>query len=276
MRQLKRNYKRIVVKLGSSIFSLCSGKINYTYLTQVLNDVSGLIKDGLEVVIVSSGAIAFGMDILKLKSRPKKLSILQTAASVGQVHLMDAFNKLLKPKGIFCSQILLTWDDFNQRKRFINAKNTLLDSLKFKILPVINENDAVSVDEIKFGDNDKLSSLVSCLISADLLIILSDVDGLYHRKNCLKIVKRITPEIERSACGTDKEHCTGGMSSKITAAKIAGASGIPMIIANGKTKNVLSKIINGENIGTIFVPKKTRVNIDVDLLTQIREEHFRK
>ncbi|MEW5758376.1 MAG: glutamate 5-kinase [Candidatus Omnitrophota bacterium] len=274
MKQLKRKYSRIVVKLGSSIFSLSSGKINYSYLSAILDDILDLISQGKEIVIVSSGAIAFGMNVLKLKTRPKKLSVLQTAASIGQVHLMDAFNKFLKPRGIACSQILLTWDDFSQKKRFINARNTLLDSLRLKVIPVVNENDAVSVEEIKFGDNDKLSSLVSGLVDADLLIILSDVDGLYKGKKCLRIVKKITPDIERFACGTDKEHCVGGMSSKITAAKIAGASGIPLVIANGKTKNVLSKIINHYAVGTIFIPKNTRVTIDSELLTQIKAKHF--
>jgi glutamate 5-kinase len=198
------------------------------------------------------------MSILKLQDRPKELSFLQAAAAIGQHELMDVYRRFFKARQINCAQLLLTWEDFNDRKRYLNAKNTLLKLIKLSAIPVINENDTVSTDEIRFGDNDRLSALVATLVNADLLIILSDVDGLLDRdKTLIRIVDEITPEIKSLACPTSKKTCVGGMITKIEAAKIAVDSGIPCLIANGRKADIiitLAKDLQSE--GTLFVSKR--------------------
>ena len=211
-----------------------------------------------EVVIVSSGAIALGLDLMRLNSRPKKLPLLQATAAIGQNCLMDNYSKHFARYGINCAQVLLTWDDFANRQRYLNAKNTLLTLLRLGAAPIINENDTISTDEIKFGDNDRLSSLVASLINADLLIILSDVDGLLDKdKRVVRVVDEITAQIKALACPTNKRACVGGMITKLEAAKIAVDSGIPCLIANGRRKDILSlSIKNPAECGTFFIPKK--------------------
>jgi glutamate 5-kinase len=192
-----------------------------------------------------------GMSILRLEARPKELGLLQAAAAIGQHELMNVYRRSFKERGLNCAQLLLTWEDFDDRKRYLNAKNTLLTLLKLKSVPIINENDTISTDEIKFGDNDRLSALVSNLISADLLIILSDVAGLLDKnKNVIKVVDEITPQIKALACPTDKKTSVGGMITKIEAAKIAVDSGIPCVITDGRKKE------GSIQQGTIFLPKK--------------------
>lgn len=266
MRQLEKDYKRIVVKIGSSLFYSSDNVLDDLVVYDICRQITRLVRDGKEVVIVSSGAIAFGMNVLGLIERPNKLEDLQATAAVGQNELMNAYRKFFG-KDWFGAQILLTWEDFANRKRYLNAKNTvnaLLQKRKYRmqsIVPIINENDTISTEEIKFGDNDKLSALVSNLISADLLIILSDVDGLLEkdRKTVRRIVYEINQEIKELACPTDKKICVGGMSTKIEAAKIAIDSGIPCVVANGKSDNIILRILKGPNAGdtwTLFVPKK--------------------
>ena len=168
----RENYKRIVIKIGSSLFYSQDGGFDARALRQIVAQVAALKKSGHEVVIVSSGAIALGMHILKWAKRPRELHRLQAAASIGQNELIDTYRDFLKGEGIHIAQILLTWDDFNDRKRYLNAKNTLMELLKHHNVPIVNENDTVSTQEIQFGDNDRLSALVASLISADILIIL--------------------------------------------------------------------------------------------------------
>jgi glutamate 5-kinase len=258
LKQLEKDYKRIVVKIGSSLF--CSGErgFDHSIFNHIVSQIRDLINLKKEVLIVSSGAIALGMRVLGLKSRPKELSYLQAAASLGQNVLMDSYSQVFGYNKINCGQILLTWEDFNDRKRYLNAKNTILTLLKLSSIPIINENDTVSTDEIKFGDNDRLSALVSSLIGADLLLILSDVDGLLDKdKKVIRAIDEITPQIKALACATNKKTCVGGMLTKIEAAKISMDSGIPCVIANGRTKDIILSVIKEpEKYGTLFFPKK--------------------
>jgi glutamate 5-kinase len=198
------------------------------------------------------------MSILKLELRPKELSSLQAAAAIGQHELMQVYRSFFQKKLLNCAQLLLTWEDFNDRKRYLNAKNTLQKLLRLKSVPIINENDTVSTDEIKFGDNDKLSALVSTLISADILIILSDVDGLLDKnKTVINIVDEITAGIKEAAYPTNKKICVGGMITKIEAAKIATGAGIPCVIANGRRKDIILSVLNEPTkFATLFLPKK--------------------
>lgn len=254
--QSKANLKRIVVKIGSSLISSNNNTISLKYLNPIIKQVSMLLDDDKEIVLVSSGAIACGMSVLKLKKRPKDIVSLQAMAAIGQNELMGIYRKLLGHKHL-CAQLLLTWEDFESRNRYLNVRHTILHLIANKTLSIINENDTVSTDEIRFGDNDKLSTLVASLIDADLLIILSDVDGLYRLPSAevINVVDEITPEINRLCFTTDKEACVGGMSSKIQAIRSLSASGIPCVIANGKTRNILLRLARGESIGTLFLAK---------------------
>jgi glutamate 5-kinase len=201
------------------------------------------------------------MHLLGLKSRPKTLNHLQAAAAIGQAQLMKAYDEYFKGRGRKVAQVLLTRDDFKEHKRYASVKSTIMTILEYGAVPIVNENDTVSVDEIKFGDNDTLAGLVTNLLGADLLIILSDVDGLYShigKKEVIDTVEEINAGIERLACGTDKEVCVGGMATKIKAAKVVTEAGIPMVIANGKAKDILIKIANREKVGTIFAPRFKR------------------
>jgi glutamate 5-kinase len=250
---LPLNFKRLVIKIGSSLFY-------FKAVLESLCDQIAYLNKEKEIVLVSSGAIFWGMNILGIKRRPQRLAQLQAAAAVGQNQLMQVYRSFFNKWNTECGQILLTWEDFNQRSRYLNAKNTILTLLKLKVIPIINENDAVSVEEIKFGDNDRLSSLVANLVDADLLIILSDVDGLLdERRQIIKVVEEITPKIQALCKNTDKQTSVGGMISKIQASKIAVDSGIYCIIANGKKKNILYEILNSPfEAGTLFLPKKEK------------------
>ncbi|MBM3243928.1 MAG: glutamate 5-kinase, partial [Candidatus Omnitrophica bacterium] len=212
---------------------------------------------GKEIVVVSSGAIALGMSILKIGNRPKNLSLLQAAASIGQHELMDAYRRFFKEVSLNCGQLLLTWDDFSSRTRYLNAKNTINTLLRLKSIPVINENDTVSTDEIKFGDNDRLSALVATMTGADILLMLSDVDGLMDKeKKVIKVVEKITPEVKALASSTNRNTSVGGMITKLEAAAICIHSGIPCIIANGRKRGIIRSAIEDPlNSGTVFSAK---------------------
>lgn len=258
MKQSQRCYNKIVIKIGSSLLCHKAKSIDSALVENIAVQIAALRKEGKEVIIVSSGAIALGMSVLGLSDRPKELSYLQAAAAVGQNELMNVYRQAFSKKGLNCAQVLLTWDDFSGRKRYLNAKNTLLALLKLGSVPVINENDTVSTDEIKFGDNDRLSALVAALINADLLVMLSDVDGLLDKnKNVIRVVAEINHEIKSLACPTNKKTCVGGMITKIDAAKIAMDSGIPCVIANGAVENIIvSTVHDPAASGTLFIPKK--------------------
>ncbi|MFH0935728.1 MAG: glutamate 5-kinase [Candidatus Omnitrophota bacterium] len=258
MKQSQKKYKRIVIKIGSSLL-YAGKKLDSLSFHKIVAQVSELIKsEEKEIILVSSGAIAFGMDLLKIDSRPKQLPLLQAAAAVGQNALMDKYNNEFSKCGINCAQVLLTWDDFVDRQRYLNAKNTLLELLKLDCVSVINENDTISTDEIKFGDNDLLSALAAKLVGADLLILLSDVDGLLDKDNkVISVIDEINAQVKSLAHSTKNRTCVGGMITKIGAANMVVNSGIPCVIANGRTENIiLSAIHKPESSGTLFVSKR--------------------
>lgn len=259
MKELARNYKRLVVKIGSSLFSSSQAESEKSLFYNLASDIGGLVNSGLEVCIVSSGAIALGMRVLGLKTRPKELSFLQAAASLGQNVLMDNYSAAFKKTNLKCAQVLLTWEDFSSRKRYLNARNTIFTLFSLSAVPVINENDAVSTDEIKFGDNDTLSARLAGLIDADLLIILSDVDGLLDKDNhVIPVVDEINAKIKALASPTDKQACVGGMVTKIEAARISTSAGIPCVIASGRRKNIISLVLGEpQNYGTLFTRKQS-------------------
>jgi len=255
------NLKLVVVKVGTSTLASRSHPMDRHVVKKISDQVCGLLDKGIKVVLVSSGAIGAGMHLLGLKARPKTLDHLQAAAAIGQAQLMKAYDEYFKEHGRKVAQVLLTRDDFEERKRYANVKSTIRTILEYGAVPIVNENDTVSADEIKFGDNDTLASLVTNQLEADLLIILSDVDGLYShmgKKEVVDTVREIDSEIEKLACGTDKETCVGGMSTKIKAARVVTEAGIPMVIANGKTEGILARIVNKERVGTIFTPRSKR------------------
>lgn len=258
--------KKIVVKIGTKVLTGKGNRLDKVRMKQLVNQISTIINKGIKAVIVSSGAVGSGMGLLKLKERPKDLSQLQACAAVGQPHLMQAYDNLFKPHGLITAQVLLTQEDLDDRKRYLNAKQTLLRLLDDGVVPIINENDTVSTEEIKFGDNDKLSSLVANLIEADLLILVSDVDGLYkcdkfgkREKRPIAVVNEISSEIESLAQKSKDELGTGGMISKIQAANIATSSAITCVIVNGKKENILLNIIEGKQEGTLFLPSSVKL-----------------
>ena len=266
-RKFPKQVKRLVVKVGSSVIAAYKMQPKESHLPSLVEQICRLSSDGVEVVLVSSGAIVLGMLELNEPQRPNDLASLQARAAIGQGVLMGTYSHLFSAApagGKKCAQVLLTWDDFDDRQRYLNARNTLQAILDQNILPVINENDTISTDEIKFGDNDKLAALVACLVQAQLLVVLSDVEGLYDLKNGEKKVfeeiKEITGDIEGVASGTTKKHVSrGGMIAKLNAIKIATHANIPCIIAHGETENVLLRILQGERIGTFFVEKEEKL-----------------
>jgi glutamate 5-kinase len=265
LKQSQKKYNRIVVKIGSSLLCANNNTLDLATFESICRQVISLVADeGKEIIIVSSGAIALGMHVLGLSERPRELAKLQAVAAIGQNELMNLYRNTFKSKGCFAAQILLTWEDFSDRKRYLNARNTLFALIEYrkyrasKPIPIINENDTISTEEIRFGDNDRLSALVATLINADLLLILSDVDGLLDRSNNLiRLVSEISSEVKALACPTNKKSCVGGMITKLEAAKIVMDSGIHCIIANGRKKHiVLSAVENPGSSGTLFVPEK--------------------
>ncbi|MDP8216522.1 MAG: glutamate 5-kinase [Candidatus Kaelpia imicola] len=248
-------YKKIVIKIGSSILRKSGGSLNLGKFKDIAKEVSSLIEKNRKVVIVSSGAIASGMGKLGLKSRPQMMSRLQALASLGQIELMKSYQDSFSKYRIEIGQVLLNWDDFSDRKRYLNAKDTIEQLIKLKVIPVINENDALAVEEIKLGDNDRLSAMVASLISADLLLILSDVDGIYDGEG--KIIRRVSDikGVKKHCFDTDKDYCVGGMITKLEAVEIAASLGIPSVITNGNDKNGIREGIGLES-GTFIEAEK--------------------
>jgi glutamate 5-kinase len=263
-RRFTRTIKRIVIKVGSSQIADGSLKVRSSHLNSLAAQIAALHKKGIEVILVSSGAIVLGMGKLGETVRPKDLASLQARAAIGQNILMRIYSDLFKKSKKNCAQLLLTWDDFDDRTRYVNARNTLDAILAKDVVPVINENDTISTEEIKFGDNDKLSALVAGLVHADLLIILSDVDGFYQvedgQKKFFEEIKEITKEIESHAGGAKNANVSrGGMAAKLQAIKIATHANIPCVIAHGESDNVLLRIVDQEKVGTLFVEKEDKL-----------------
>jgi glutamate 5-kinase len=259
--------KRLVVKIGSNILADGKEGLDTKRISSIARDVSGVHEAGYDVVIVSSGAVAAGMRKLGLREKPRDIKLKQAAAAVGQSNLMWAYERSFGDYGKKVAQVLLTREDFSDRKRYINSKNTLMTLLSYKVIPVINENDTVSTEEIKFGDNDYLASLVAGIIESDRLVILSDVEGLYTADprfssdaRLLEYVDEITPGIEEMAGGAGSIVGTGGMYSKILAAKRAVSHGIAVHIISGRKEGLLESVLKGKPCGTLFKPKEERLS----------------
>lgn len=251
---------RIVIKLGTSTLAHPTGLLNIKRVEELCKVMSDLKNAGNEIIIVSSGAIGMGAGKLVLSEKPKDIRTKQAAAAVGQCELMYTYDKLFSEYNHTVAQILITGEDIEHAERSRNFENTMLRLLELGAIPIINENDSVATDEIVIGDNDTLGAIVAKSISADLLILLSDIDGLFtadpHKdKNAVLLseVKEITPEIEGMTGGAGSRLGTGGMTTKLNAAKIATAAGIDMVIANGKEPTVLYDITEGKRVGTKFL-----------------------
>lgn len=261
--------KRIVIKIGSSSLTSINGEVSRRKLEKLVGEVVRLKENGHEVLLVSSGAVAAGYRRLGFLSRPESLPERQASASVGQGLLIETYSDIFMSHGYVASQILITRSDFSDEHRYNNARNTINVLLERGIVPIVNENDTISMDFLKFGDNDTLSAKVAGLVDADQLIILSDIDGLYDadpRKddnaNLLHEVNAITPAIEAAAGDPGSANGTGGMKSKIDAVKIAMASGISSFLGNAVTKHILYDAVYHEAKGTYFEPKENIHNLN--------------
>ncbi|MBQ8352880.1 MAG: glutamate 5-kinase [Clostridia bacterium] len=254
---------KLVVKVGTSTLAHSTGKLNIRRVKSLCETLSDLKNEGHELVLVSSGAIGMGVGKLGLTARPTDIPTKQAAAAVGQCELMYTYDKLFSEYGHTVGQVLLTGADFTHEERLENLKNTMERLLALGALPIINENDTIATDEIKVGDNDTLSALVASSLQADLLVILSDIDGLYtadpHKdKNAVRIerVRELTPEIMALGGGEGSSLGTGGMRTKLHAAEICMAAGVDTVIASGEDPTILYKLVAGESVGTLFGGKQ--------------------
>ena len=258
---LVNNAQKIVVKVGTSTLTHKNGKLNLEQIELLVRQLSDLRNQGKDVVLVSSGAIGAGMGKLNLEERPKTIPEKQAVAAVGQGILLHIYEKIFAEYGQATAQLLLTKADLEHRQRFLNARNTLLTLLKLGVIPIVNENDTVAFEEIKFGDNDTLAALVGTLIDADLIILLTDIDGFYNgdprkRKDAkrISVVETIDAQVERLAGSVGSKFGSGGMATKIAAASIAVNAGIPLMIAHGAEPHIIRKLTGGEDMGTLFLP----------------------
>lgn len=254
---------RIVIKIGTSTLTHPSGLLNIKRVEELCKTISDLKNAGNEIILVSSGAIGMGTGKLFLRERPTDIPTKQAAAAVGQCELMYTYDKLFSEYNHTVAQILITSEDTRSPERRVNFENTIKRLLELNVIPIINENDTVATDELVIGDNDTLGAIVSTSVGADLLILLSDIDGLYtsdpHKNENAKLLKRveeITPKIEKMIGGSGSKLGTGGMITKITAAKIAMEDGVNMVIANGSEPSLLYDIVDGKEVGTLFVAKR--------------------
>ena len=255
------NAKRIVVKIGTNVLTK-NNNVDSGFIKSVARQVSSLVKKGKKCIIVSSGAIGFGSMDLKVRKKVRDIKMRQALAAIGQRILMNEYAQAFEKYNVRVAQVLMTYDVISERKTYLNLRNCIETLLKMDVVPIINENDVVSIDEIdaKFGDNDRMSAMIASKIDANLLILLTDIDGLYTdnpRKNRnakkLKIVEKITPEIEKYAGRSGSVFAVGGMSAKIQAAKIAMDAGCSMVIVDGRVKDVVSKVVEGKELGTLFL-----------------------
>ncbi|MDP0492771.1 MAG: glutamate 5-kinase [Fusobacterium sp. JB021] len=264
---LLKNVKRVVIKIGTSTLTHENGYLNINKIEKLVRNISHIQNLGYEVIVVSSGAVGAGMGRLNLKERPKTIPEKQAIAAVGQVALIHLYQKLFFEYNKNIAQLLLTGEDLGDRQRFLNARNACFELISKNIIPIINENDSVLTEEIKIGDNDTLSALVSSLIDADLLIILSDIDGLYTadpRKDpeakLISTVEEVTPEIKDMGKGAGSSLGTGGMATKIRAAEITVSKGINMLIANGENPSIIVDVLEGKEVGTLFLANNKTEN----------------
>ncbi|MHB8707749.1 MAG: glutamate 5-kinase [Desulfuromonadales bacterium] len=259
---LLAHVRRVVIKIGSGVISDESG-LDLSRIDALCQDIFELRQRGYEVVVVSSGAVAAGKGDLGITGRPQTIPLKQAAAAIGQSRLMRTYKDAFRPRGVTVAQVLLTRDDLANRRRYLNARNTLMTLLEYGVVPIINENDTVVVDEIRFGDNDNLSAMVTNLVEAQLLVILSDVDGLFDsdprlnpQARLITEVERITDQIEAMAGDEGGPLGTGGMATKIKAAKRATLFGAGTAIINGRTPHNLLYLFDGHEFGTYFLPAR--------------------
>lgn len=251
--------KTIVVKVGTNVLSTDDDQLDADRIASLAEQLHSICATGRKLVLVSSGAIGAGMGLLGLKQRPKDLAHLQAAAATGQAHLIHIYDKALRPHGHHAAQLLLTANDFKNRSRYLNVRNTLRTLAEYQTIPIVNENDTVSTEEIKLGDNDRLAAMVAGLIQADLLIILSVVDGLLTgdptdpASRRLPLVERFDEELLNLVGASKSSRGTGGMKTKLEAVHTATAVGVNVVIANGKRSDVLNEIMRGDDIGTLFL-----------------------
>jgi glutamate 5-kinase len=262
--ELLKNATRMVLKLGTGVLTDSRKQPDLAQMEQLVAQIAGQHKNGKEIVLVTSGAVGAGMGVLGFDKRPGEIAELQACAAVGQSRLMAIYEKLFSAFSLPVAQVLLTHDDLEHHERHLNARNALVTLLGRGVVPIINENDVVSITELKFGDNDRLSALVASLLPADLLVILTTVDGVIENfgkanPRTISTIDQIDDRVEKTAGGTDSATAVGGMKSKIEAARIVVRSGIPLVIASGRKKNVLTRILAGEDEGTLFVPQPGRL-----------------
>ncbi len=262
MREEIKDMKRVVVKVGTSTLTYENGKLNLSRIDKLARVLSDLKNRGVEVILVSSGAIGVGVGKLGLKHRPTITMEKQAAAAIGQCELMYLYDKMFSEYGYMTAQVLLTKDVLTHTDRKTNVVNTFITLLKMGVVPIVNENDAVSVEEIEFGDNDTLSALVAKLTDSELLVILTDIDGLYDKNPreyadavLIPEVEHITHDIIETAGGAGSSRGTGGMITKVMAAEIAAESGIKTLVLNGKDPKILYRVFDGEQVGTLFHAK---------------------
>lgn len=265
-REALKKAKRIVIKVGTSTITYANGKRNFSQIDRLAREISDLQNQGKEMILVTSGAVAVGVDRMGLPGKPKTIPGKQAAAAVGQGVLMHTYEKFFADYGQIVAQVLITKTEAIDRHRYTNTRNTFMELMRQRVIPIVNENDVVALDELKIGDNDNMSALVAGIVDADLVIILSDVDGLYTANPqthpdavIVPEVAELTPEIEASAGGVGSARGTGGMATKIQAAKAATSSGIHLVIASGTEKNAITRVLQGEELGTLFVSRENRL-----------------
>jgi glutamate 5-kinase len=259
-RELLKKAKRIVIKCGTSVVTNERGRLDREQLARLAQEIAEALKEGRDCLLVTSGAIAAGVEKLGLKSRPSSIPELQAAASVGQGLLMSEYAHFFGRQGVVVGQVLLTQNDFIYRENYVNARNTLSRLLDLKVLPIINENDATAVEEIRFGDNDFLAALVACGVEADALVFLTDTEGFLKEGRLISEVSEISEDLEKWAGGAGTPFGSGGMVTKLQAAKVATAAGISMVIAHGKKEGTIAQVLSGEEVGTLFLPQKKRLS----------------
>ncbi|MBI4352717.1 MAG: glutamate 5-kinase [Candidatus Omnitrophica bacterium] len=256
-----KDIRSLVIKIGTSVLTT-NGRFDRRVVKNLVGEIVQFLKRKVPVSIVSSGAIGAGMMILGLKTRPQKMESLQAAAAAGQRYLMQCYEEAFAEHGFSTAQVLLTWDDLSRHQRFLNAKRTLKQIQKWGLVPIINENDTVATEEIRFGDNDRLSGLLSILLQADVLVILSDTNGLYAAegpvKRRIQIVERTEESLFSHVRESKSSFTVGGMRSKLQAIRMCVSSGIPVFLADGRDESVLTRIFRAEDIGTLFVPHLKR------------------
>lgn len=266
-RKLLKGCRRVVIKVGTSTLTHSNGQLNLRRIESLVREIADLHNQDIEVLVVSSGAIGVGANRMGYKKVPKTIPEKQALAAIGQGALLHLYEKLFAEYGKTVAQVLITRGDFDERLRYLNATNAFLAILSMKVIPIINENDTVVVEEIKFGDNDTLSALVAGVVDADLLLILSDVDGFFssdprvdRSAALISEIEEITDDMDDHSHNRGSSFSSGGMHTKLKAARMCMAAGIPMVIANSSEENVIRRVVDGEQLGTLFIPRAERMH----------------